>query len=59
MLDTNIRDFEAKSPSSATETLNTNPSQWIKSENMYNVFACLYQQNIFNACVVIENVGKE
>ena len=42
-LDTNIRDFEAKLPSSPTETLNTNPSQSIKSENVHHLYACLHQ----------------
>ena len=42
-LDTNIHDFEAKLPSSATETLNTNPSQSIKSENVHHLHACLHQ----------------
>ena len=42
-LDTNIRDFEAKLSSSATETLNTNPSQSIKSENVHHLSARLHQ----------------
>ena len=42
-LATNTRDFEAKLPSSATETLNTIPSQSIQIDNVYNLSACFHQ----------------